>query len=474
MENTLLPQEFIEKVRGILPAHLDLQEFITSCHQPLRKSVRRNSLKMAEAEMGQLAERLDWHLSDIPWCSEGRWLKHSANYPLGNIAEHLAGHFYIQEASSMLPPAALMKLAPEAELVLDMAAAPGSKTTQLAAAMNNRGLLVANELSASRIKGLFSNIQRCGIQNTALTHFDGQVFGRFLPGMFDAILLDAPCSGEGTVRKDPDAFKNWDHASVIGLAELQKKLIESAYLALKPGGVLVYSTCTLNHEENQQVCQHLLQRFAGEVSVEPLNQLFNGAERVATEEGYLHIWPQIFDSEGFFVAAFRKAEQAQLTEPEPLRLGKFPFVKASKKTQQALTEHLQQQFGWQQPENMVFYTRDDEFWLFPQQIEQLAGRIKLDRIGVKLADKVKNGFRLSHAFATTYGASCSCNIQPLNKEQAETYLMGRDLHDIEGLPKKGEFIVSYREMVLGLAKVTNQRLKNQLPRELVRDNRITL
>jgi len=474
MENTLLPQEFIEKVCGILPVHLDLQQFFDSCHQPLRKSVRRNSLKMDNQQLTQMAERLDWQLSDIPWCSEGSWLSHQADYPLGNIVEHLAGHFYIQEASSMLPPAALMALAPEARVVLDMAAAPGSKTTQLAAAMDNQGLLVANELSASRIKGLFSNIQRCGIQNSALTHFDGQVFGRFLPGVFDAVLLDAPCSGEGTVRKDPDAFNNWDHASVVALAELQKKLIESAYLALKPGGVLVYSTCTLNHEENQQVCQHLLQRFADQVEVVALDRLFDGADKVATEQGYLHIWPQIFDSEGFFVATFRKSEQAAITEPEPLKLGKFPFAKASMKAEAEIADHLNELFDWQKPDNMIFYSRDSEFWLFPSEVEQIAGKIKLDRIGVKVADRVKNGFRLTHAFATTYGASCKRNLQPLDQQQAEAYLMGRDLYEIEGLPKKGEFIVTYQDMVLGLTKVTNQRLKNQLPRELVRDNRITL
>lgn len=474
MENTLLPQEFIEKVSQILPSHLDLQQFIESCHTPLRKSVRCNSLKMDEPALNEMATRLDWQLDNIPWCDDGKWLKHNANYPLGNIAEHLAGHFYIQEASSMLPPAALMALAPDATNVLDMAAAPGSKTTQLAAAMNNQGLLVANELSSSRIRWLFSNIQRCGIQNSVLTHFDGQIFGRFLPGFFDAILLDAPCSGEGTVRKDPDAFKNWDHASVLSLADLQKKLIESAYLALKPGGVLVYSTCTLNHEENQEVCQHLIDSFPKQVSVARLDTLFTGAERVATPEGYLHIWPQIFDSEGFFVAAFRKAEHAPLTEPESLQLRRFPFAPASRKAEQEITTHLHRLFQWEKPDNMDFYSRDAELWLFPNEISQLAGKIKLDRIGVKVADKVKNGFKLTHAFATTYGNSCKQRIQPLTKAQAESYLMGRDVYDIEGLPKKGEFIVTYQGMVLGLTKVTNQRLKNQLPRELVRDSRITL
>eukprot|EP00487_Bulimina_marginata_P009558 TRINITY_DN4008_c0_g1_i1.p1 TRINITY_DN4008_c0_g1~~TRINITY_DN4008_c0_g1_i1.p1 ORF type:complete len:158 (+),score=20.06 TRINITY_DN4008_c0_g1_i1:35-508(+) len=150
----------------------------------------------------------------------------------------MAGLFYIQEASSMMPPSAMFNAEDdEFNAILDMAAAPGSKTTQVAALMKNQGVLVANEYSASRVKVLHANIERCGVRNAALSNFDGRVFGGWLPGQFDAVLLDAPCSGEGTIRKDPDAMKNWSRDSVIAIGDTQRDLIESAFHALKQVGL---------------------------------------------------------------------------------------------------------------------------------------------------------------------------------------------------------------------------------------------
>ncbi len=161
----------------------------------------------------------------------------------------------------MLPVAALFADDNAPQRVMDVAAAPGSKTTQIAARMNNEGAILANEFSASRVKVLHANISRCGISNVALTHFDGRVFGAAVPEMFDAILLDAPCSGEGVVRKDPDALKNWSPESNQEIAATQRELIDSAFHALRPGGTLVYSTCTLNQEENEAVCLWLKETY---------------------------------------------------------------------------------------------------------------------------------------------------------------------------------------------------------------------
>ncbi|MEZ9706900.1 16S rRNA (cytosine(1407)-C(5))-methyltransferase RsmF, partial [Vibrio breoganii] len=134
----------------------------------------------------------------VPWCETGFWITaDESEAPLGNTAEHMSGLFYIQEASSMMPPSALFQGEADYQAVLDTAAAPGSKTTQIAALMNNRGVLVANEYAASRVKVLHANIERCGVRNAALSNFDGRVFGGWLPEQFDAVLLDAPCSGEG-------------------------------------------------------------------------------------------------------------------------------------------------------------------------------------------------------------------------------------------------------------------------------------
>lgn len=472
-----LPSAFINEIRETLTDPEQWPAFLEACLTPLRRSIRVNGLKADAITIQDNAHQRDMSLTAVPWAKNGFWLAGNSTTTLGNWVEHLTGGFYIQEASSMLPAAALCRLLqqPNEQLaLLDMAAAPGSKTTQLADWMQNQGILVANELSASRIKALAANVQRCGVRNTALTHFDASVFGHYLPGRFDGVLLDAPCSGEGTVRKDPQALEHWSKDAILQLATLQKRLIESAFHALKPGGVLIYSTCTLNQYENQQVCHHLLHTFPQSVEVIPLTDLFPGAERTATAEGFLHVWPHIYDSEGFFVAAFRKtgasepdAEQLVVRRPK-----KFPYQPTSRKAVTALEQALAQQFGFTKPSGSVWYQRDQSFWLFPQAIEPLIGMMKYDRIGVKVADIVKSGYRIHHEFASTLADCCSVAPLELNQEQATQYLMGRDV-DLTS-PVKGEQLVSYRQQILGLVKPVNNRLKNQLPRELVRDGNLTL
>ena len=263
-------------MREALPSHLSLDDFIAACQRPLRRSIRVNTLKISIDDFLTLVSPYNWQLTPVPWCAEGFWIERDDEdaVPLGSTAEHLSGLFYIQEASSMLPVAALFAEGNTPERVMDVAAAPGSKTTQIAARMGNHGAILANEFSASRVKVLHANISRCGIQNVALTHFDGRVFGAALPEAFDAILLDAPCSGEGVVRKDPDALKNWSVESNLEIAATQRELIDSAFHALRPGGTLVYSTCTLNRDENEDVCLWLKAQYPDAVEFLPLNDLF--------------------------------------------------------------------------------------------------------------------------------------------------------------------------------------------------------
>ncbi len=430
---------------------------------------------MDQAALLERAAEHQWQLKPVPWCDSGYWInREDESVPLGNTAEHLSGALYIQEASSMLPVTALFHHWSPAEqaTVLDAAAAPGSKTTQIAAELDNKGLLVANEFSASRIKGLYSNLQRCGIANVALTHFDARVFGRWLPESFDAILLDAPCSGEGTVRKDQDAMKNWSASSVTDIANTQKDLIESAFYALKPGGILIYSTCTLNPEENQQVCYHLKDKYNEGVSFLDLGDLFDGAEKARTSEGFLHIWPQIYDSEGFFVAAIRK-EQTAKPEPVKKRLGRFPFSFLKNKETEHFLAYLTGQFGIDSLPGKLF-ARDNEIWLFPEEVVPLIGEIKFDRIGIKVADSFtkgpKKGYRLTHEWTIAFGDLAESNRVSVNAEQAKEYYMGRDIRP-EG-NGKGEAIVCYRDHPIGLAKWVGPKLKNSLPRELVRDSNL--
>ena len=474
--NTFIPQDFIEKMSSILPPQHNIDELVSACRRPLRKAIRVNTLKISIDEFMNIAKQKCWELTPIPWCKEGFWIEQQSNLvPLGNTAEHLSGLFYVQEASSMMPVSALLHHFTDLEeaTLLDAASAPGSKTTQLAAKLNNQGLIIANEYSSSRIKMLHANIQRCGIKNVALTHFDAAVFGEWLPNTFDAILLDAPCSGEGTVRKDKLAMKNWNQTAIESISETQKQLIKSAFQALKPGGILVYSTCTLSLEENQDVCHHLNNHYPDSVEFLSLSELFTDADKTITPEGFLHIWPQVYDTEGFFVAAMQKKNKVESPTAKK-RLGKFPFSIAPKQTQENLYKYFEQQFSIKQVEG-VLYQRDDEFWLFPKNIIPLINELRFSRLGIKIAEQFgkgrKTGFKCTHEFATCYGQQSPLKIE-LQSHQARDYFQGKDIHDIDTSDSKGEVLLSYQSYVIGFGKSLDNRIKNSLPRELIIDKNL--
>ncbi|MDA0147513.1 16S rRNA (cytosine(1407)-C(5))-methyltransferase RsmF [Vibrio sp. LaRot3] len=471
-QNVYLPEEFLNEMKAIMPESLSMDDFISACQRPLRKSVRVNTLKISVDEFVARAESKGWQLSPVPWCEQGFWIEaDESEVPLGNTAEHMAGLFYIQEASSMMPVSALFDIDPtEYQSVLDMAAAPGSKTTQIAACMNNQGVLVANEFSASRVKVLHANIERCGVRNAALSNYDGRVFGGWLPEQFDAVLIDAPCSGEGTVRKDADAMKNWSKDSVIAISDTQKDLIESAFHALKPGGVMVYSTCTLSIEENQQVCHHLKQTFGDLVEFDDLTPLFPEAKTAITEDGFLHIFPQMYDCEGFFVARLRKTGSVT-PPPVKKRLGKFPFAKASNKVAQQIADSLKQTLSIDLPGNSDIWLRDNDVWLFPHALEPMLSEFKFSRMGIKIAETHKKGYRWQHQVATTLATGEETQSVELSIEDAREWYMGRDVRP-EGQSGKGEVIVKFGNDVIGLGKWVGNRVKNGLPRELVRDKNL--
>jgi 16S rRNA (cytosine1407-C5)-methyltransferase len=463
-----LPSAFLDATRAIMPDHLSMDDFIAICQRPLRRSLRVNTLKISVADFLVLVKDYDWRLEPIPWCPEGFWIEREDEaLRLGSAAEHLSGLFYIQEASSMLPVSALFTGRETPRRVLDVAAAPGSKTTQIAAVMGNQGGIVANEYSASRVKVLHANISRCGVKNTALTHFDGRVFGAALPESFDAILLDAPCSGEGVVRKDPDTMSNWSPESVASIAQTQAELIDSAFHALAPGGVMVYSTCTLNAQENQQVVNQLLATYGDAVSVEPLGDLFPQAQLALTPEGFLHVFPQIYDSEGFFVARLRKNHSVPALAKPSYKLGKFPFTPLSAQ-ESALVAQAAAASGLAWDETSKLWARDKEIWLFPAALEPLVSKVRFSRIGLKLAERFPKGFRWQHEAVIALAASGNPQTFELDAALAQEWFHGRDLYPSQP-PQSNECIVTYQHQPLGLAKLIGSRIKNSLPRELVRD-----
>lgn len=457
-------------MREALPSHLSLDDFIAACQRPLRRSIRVNTLKISVGDFLALVSPYNWQLTPVPWCAEGFWIERDDEdaVPLGSTAEHLSGLFYIQEASSMLPVAALFADDNAPERVMDVAAAPGSKTTQIAARMGNQGAILANEYSASRVKVLHANISRCGIHNVALTHFDGRVFGAALPEAFDAILLDAPCSGEGVVRKDPDALKNWSVDSNLEIAATQRELIDSAFHALRPGGTLIYSTCTLNRDENEDVCLWLKAQYPDAVEFLPLNDLFPTAKEAITPEGFLHVFPQIYDCEGFFVARLRKAVAVDPLPAPTFKVGNFPFTPLKgREAEQVTLAARKAGLSWDETHHL--WLREKEIWLFPASIEPLIGKVRFSRIGIRLAEVHNKGYRWQHEAVIALAGHE--NTFALTHQEAEEWYRGRDVYPAS-TPSNDEVVVTYQGYPLGLAKKVGSRLKNSYPRELVRDGRL--
>ena len=259
--------------------------------------------------VNELKKRLEknWALEQVPWCREGFWIKDV--YGLGNTLEHFLGYIYIQESASMIPPVVLD--AREHENVLDLCSSPGSKTTQIAAMMKNTGMIIANDNRQIKLKILNLNLERCGVLNNTVTLRDGAMFNNKI---FDRVLVDAPCSGIGTIRKSLDTLKIYNPHMSIKFANVQKKLITAGFNCLKEKGVLVYSTCTLEPEEDEMVVDYLLDKFDNarlesiELDIKRSEPVMEYGKMKFNDDikKCLRIWPQDNDTEGFFVAKIRK------------------------------------------------------------------------------------------------------------------------------------------------------------------------
>jgi len=281
-------------------------DFFMSMYKPIRSSIRVNTLK---ADLEDVVARLreDFHLESVPWCEEGFFINTES---FGSIPEHRLGVIFTQESASMIPPV-LMELSPKMN-VLDIAAAPGAKTTQIAQYMCNDGCIIANDVKMKRLNILISNLQRCGVLIAHVTMKDGRFFGKF-EERFDAVLVDVPCSNVGMIRKNFKYLKYWRASEIKRLSKLQKGLILAGYKALKGGGVLIYSTCTLDPVENEAVVDFLIRETEAEIEdiKLPVNRHppfleFDGVSFNEDLRKCLRIHPQDNDTEGFFVAKIRK------------------------------------------------------------------------------------------------------------------------------------------------------------------------
>ncbi|VVB74940.1 tRNA (cytosine(49)-C(5))-methyltransferase [Candidatus Tiddalikarchaeum anstoanum] len=289
-------KEYFKKLIGD-----ELDSFINSSMIPLPDSIRVNTLKTSREKLKELLLAKSWVLEDVPFYKDAFIVK-KRNQALGNSLEHFMGYYYVQEQSSMIPPLVLDPK--EGDVVLDCCASPGSKTSQLSQLMNNTGVLVGNDVNVNKISVLRVNLQRLGCRNIIVTRGPGQRFKKFAD-TFDKILVDAPCSGFGAIRKNWAIAKMFNPRSFGSLKRVQSDLLQSSWDALKTGGTIVYSTCTLTLEENEEVIASFVKSHDDAV-LENINiKGFEDSRGINMKE-VIRIWPHRKNMEGFFVAKLSK------------------------------------------------------------------------------------------------------------------------------------------------------------------------
>lgn len=308
-----LPPEFLSRLAELF-SPVDQDKILAGYGVDRPVTLRANPLKadvrslMAELSLAGIK------FERVLWYPEALVIKDRRERDLASLAAYREGRLYLQSLSSMVPP---LLLAPQAdEDVLDMAAAPGSKTTQLAALMRNQGHILANELNPLRAERLKYNLRLQGVKNAEVNLGDGRLLGRRFPETFDRVLLDAPCSGEGLFSAgEPATWRHWSPPQVRKLAALQRKLFTSAFQVLKPGGTLVYSTCTLSPEENESLVDWALAEFAGALETLPMQLRLPEVHPALAEADGQRFAPGVARAvrllpsrtwEGFFVCRFRK------------------------------------------------------------------------------------------------------------------------------------------------------------------------
>lgn len=309
---------FIERMKLLLKDEEDLKKFFETAKTASRKSIRVNTLKIEPNDLVKRLKEKNWDIIQ-PFKDNPEIIIIKSNLEpgeLGKTKEHILGYYYVQEITSMMP---ILTLNPKSdEILLDLCASPGSKTTQAAALMNNKGTIIANDVSIGRISILSANLERFGVTNTIITRHEGLELCRKLKNLnmrFDKILVDAPCSGEGNIRVSPRTFLEWSEKLLHRLSSKQKKLAEAAFELLKINGEMIYSTCTHAPEENELVIQHLLDKFKDKIKIEEIklplitrpgiiewkNQRLNQELKKA-----IRIYHHDNDMEGFFLCKIKK------------------------------------------------------------------------------------------------------------------------------------------------------------------------
>lgn len=443
-----LPPAFVSRMRAQLGEEADA--YFAAMEMPCLRGLRLNPQKpVSDAAL----EAVGGVEEPVPWYPAlGRYLRNDS--PAGTDPLHEAGAYYLQEPSAMAPVSVLSPR--PGECVLDLCAAPGGKSTQIAAALAGEGLLVSNEPVPSRAKILSRNIERMGVPNALVVSAQPEALAARWGVLFDAVLVDAPCSGEGMFRRHPETRAEWNPASPMGCAERQRRILGCAAAMLRPGGRLVYSTCTLSPEENEETVRWFLREHP-DFSAQPFS-LSGDYGTLDAPEGMLRLYPHRVRGEGHFVAYLRRAGDApaaDLMRPAAERLSPpAPAVRAAYSAFAAPLRGLpaaNAQLG--------------DALLSAPDLPPLDG-IRVLRAGVQLGVMKGKIFAPDHALAMCLSPACGLPVLALDCAGALRYQSGEALPAPEDM--SGWALAVYEGLVLGFGKASGGQFKNHYPKGLRR------
>ncbi|AKS38344.1 SAM-dependent methyltransferase [Anoxybacillus gonensis] len=446
-----LPEQFITKMNALLQD--EAERFFATYNEEKVHGLRVNTLKVSPSTFLNISP---WELEPIPFCSTGFYYRDAQP---GKHPYHAAGLYYIQEPSAMFVAEVL---APSSgERVLDLCAAPGGKTTQLAAMMNNEGFLLANEIHPKRVKALSENIERLGITNAVVTNETPEKLSETFEGFFDKILVDAPCSGEGMFRKDEEAIQFWSLDHVQKCAQTQKHILSCAYKMLNEGGTLVYSTCTFSPEENEQIIDWFLATYNDMelVPIEKEHGIQPGVVRWTNtyNEQIAHtarLWPHHLQGEGHFVAKMRKRGEAKRWNG---KVATSNVSKAMQRDYETFINHIiQTTIGG------TLYAFGTHIFALPYLCPRLDG-LKVVRPGLHIGEWKKNRFEPNHALAMALTKQQVQAHLPLTLEESIRYIKGETL---QTNGDRGWILITIDGYPLGWGKEVKGVVKNFYPKGL--------
>ncbi len=389
---------------------------------------------------------------------------------IGKTMEFALGKYYIQSLSSMIPP--LILNPSESDTTLDLCAAPGSKTTELSEIMNNKGSLIANEISLLRLRSLVHNLDKLNAVNVGILNFKGELLSKIFNAHFKKILVDAPCSALGIIKKKEEVAGWWNRNQMEKIANLQLRLLISAIKMAEVGGEILYSTCTLTLEENELVLQKVLDKYPVElVEINPpvkAREAFSeyGAEKLNPElKKAKRIYPWEINSEGFFIAKMIKTGSTEAKEKEIPKKKEIELLSPGNKK---IKNHLKQISDWFGIEPEVF--EEFNFILKKKDIYYVNGNWSspslspFNRIGTKFGNIDSGGIAHLHTQSAQYlGEKATKNVAELKDyEQLKIYFDGGIIKDTD--LTRGQKIVKFQDYILGVGIVTENGLKSQFPR----------